>query len=171
MELNLDFFLKCKAVKEAMTPSPFTGTDLGQWAGVSPPTKGLIAEKVLQEFLEVTNTEYEKRSDPGHDIIIAGKKVECKFATLNRDYGFIWNQIRPASDFTHVVFMALYPTLLECYWTTKEEALNCGHAQHSGDKNNSVMIVHEQERFPDVFKRFETAQFGLPSTPPWFSRY
>lgn len=171
MELNLEFFMQCDAVKKAMTPSPFTGTELEQWAGVSAPTKGTIAEKVLKEFLVTTDTEHEKRTDKGHDIIIAGKKVECKFATLNRDNGFIWNQIRPASDFSHVIFMALYPRLLECYWATKEEALNCGHAQHSGDKHNSIMIVHQKESFPDVFKRFETAQFGLPTTPKWFSRF
>jgi hypothetical protein len=105
--------------------------------------RGYLAESMVSEILSTIGKRVAKRTNTGHDIIVNGKKVEVKLATMcdskdgtNGNY-FIINQVRVAQDYDSLYIFAIKPNTWALYSYTKAQVSRLGGNQHGGKNAQS----------------------------------
>ncbi|MEK9697975.1 MAG: hypothetical protein VW270_19560 [Candidatus Poseidoniales archaeon] len=105
--------------------------------------KGKRYEEITEHVLTKVGSTVEKPQNTDHDRIIDSHKVEIKGSTLNKGTNvFSFLQIRPAQDYTHLMFSMFYPDRLVIMVMPKSkviENIEAGHfkKQHGGNKAES----------------------------------
>ena len=150
-------------------PNKFAATPIPDWNSLAGTVKSSVAVEALITWLTNNGITVGPKQTDDYDKTISGVSAELKMSTLNKDGGYIWNQIRPTQDYGVVIFTAIRPTDVRLYWCTKAEAESVGTPQHAKNGDVTLMITHQEGEFPSVFKEFTTAQPGLHTSPLWFT--
>ena len=146
---------------------PYINSPFKLYKDMSSKRTGTVLEKIFEEFMVSKGYEKRKNYSSDHDrvFVMNGKEVkfEIKGSTLWGEYGegrMRWQQIRPSQDYDMMVFIAVFPSSMNFYYTTKSEIIDFvevqdengdwPYNQHGGKKTNSgTFYIHGlPEDFP-----------------------
>ena len=146
---------------------PYIDSPFKLYKDMSSKRTGTVLEKIFEELM--VSKGYEKRPNysTDHDrvFVMNGEEVkfEVKGSTLWGEYGeggMRWQQIRPSQDYDIMVFISVFPSSMNFYYTTKSiisdfvEVQDVDgywpYNQHGGKKVNSgTFYIHGlPEDFP-----------------------
>ena len=75
-----------KKIVERCSFDPWIGTPLEGYYKLSPSNMGEVGEILISDYMTMNlNSIVQDRTDPGHDRIVDGYKVEMKFSAAGRD--------------------------------------------------------------------------------------
>lgn len=107
-----------KKIVERCSFDPWIGTPLEGYYKLSPSNMGEVGEILISDYMTMNlNSIVQDRTDPGHDRIVDGYKVEMKFSAAGRDLNkqkikkseFVINHIAVSKDWDRLVFFGINP--------------------------------------------------------------
>lgn len=93
--------------KDVTLDNKWSGTPMEKYAALGPKQKGAYSEKIIRSFLIDQGYKIENPTNPGHDFIMDGKKIELKFGLAtdkNSNWRTIFNHIGLEKDWEEIIF-------------------------------------------------------------------
>jgi hypothetical protein len=88
---------------------------------LAPSSVGKVGEALALAVLGGRPT---KNNTIGYDIDLNGQRIEVKLSTIVMNDGYpilIWRQIRPTDPYTHICFIAVYPSNVRMFLVPREK--------------------------------------------------
>tara|TARA_B100001094_G_scaffold182352_1_gene176730 strand:+ start:27906 stop:28463 length:558 start_codon:yes stop_codon:yes gene_type:complete len=105
--------------KKEKVVNPWIGTPYEEHYLLTSKEKGAKGEEILRRYFSEIGCEVEKPLNPGHDMLVNGVKVECKFSLATKEnrknrgpiraYSWMMNHVSAGKDWEWLCFVGVNP--------------------------------------------------------------
>ncbi len=119
------------------------------YVDLSNTTRGTIAKELARNILGGTLLQ---GNIEGYDIFVNDQKIQVKTSSLQlrNEYPVLsWKQIRPNDPYTHILFIAVYPSDVRMFLVPRNDIPFSDLHQSHGGKRTSAKIYNIETRKTD----------------------
>jgi hypothetical protein len=151
---------------------PWIGNPLEGYVHIDNGNKGKFGEMFVEKYMTLLGYQVDERTDPGHDRVIDGMKIEIKFSLANRHKGipkkdlYLINHISVDKDWDRLIFFGINPVYNESrffFFDKSDFVENLDHLKRE------KIVYHQQSGNRGGLDDFVVQKYGVPKlhSQPW----